>query len=316
MSSGRPTIVNEWAALERAGEWAGLEGAALDEYVVLVADIYNAGMADYGEFENYEEEYYQFLNDRVFSDDRVIDLLRSMDVDDETVQTFQAGRVPVAETYRTERMLDHGLDELVDLIVMLRLVKRYTTVANQEYLESRYRFQKLLFATNLDLKETQTGSIVDESELGLLETTGYRYSFTKRSSGPFSKDAYIDKDRLYANGLIEEDVVADEGTGEVAEHEHTYGIKLSLNGELLLNRFSDMLSSFNSDILFYWNQSQEKAIEASVGRTREEIGEYIAERADVKERETGATLLPPRQARFDDSDEDEAGGIAEVITNA
>jgi len=228
-------MVNEWAALERAGEWAGLEGSALDEYVVLVADVYNSEMADYGEFENYEDEYHQFLNERVFSDDRVVDLLRSVEVDAEIVETFQAGHVPVSETYRTKRMLDHGLDELVDLIMMLKLIDRYTTVGDQEYLQSRYRFQKLLFATNLDLKETQTGSIVDESELGLLETTGYRYSFTKRGSGPFSRDAYIDKDRLYANGLIEEDVIADEGTGEVAEHEHTYGIKLSLNGELLLN---------------------------------------------------------------------------------
>lgn len=309
-------MVNEWAALERAGEWAGLDGTALDEYVVVVADIYNAEMADYGEFESYEDEYYQFLNERVFSHDRVVDLLRSMDVDDDTVQTFRAGRVPVAETYRTERVLDHGLDELVDLIMMLKLVDRYTTVTNQEYIPSRYRFQKLLFTTNLDLKGTQTGSVVDEDELGLLETTGYRYSFTKRSSGPFSKDAYIDKDRLYANGLIEEEVISDVGTGEVAEHEHTYGIKLSLNGELLLNQFSSILESFSSDILFYWNQSQEKAIETLKGRTREEIEEYLAERADVEGRETGETLLPPRQAQFTDTDGTEFGGIAEVMTSA
>ena len=309
-------MVNEWAALERAGEWAGLDGTALDEYVVLVADIYNAEMADYGEFDNYEDEYYQFLNECVFSDDRVVDLLHSMDVNEETVQTFQMGRVPVSETYQTERMLDHGLDELVDLIMMLKLINRYTTVTNQEYLQSRYRFQKLLFVTNLDLKETQTGSVVDEGELGLLETTGYRYSFIKRSSGPFSKDAYIDKDRLYANGLIEEDVIADEGTGEVAEHEHTYGIKLSPNGSLLLNRFSDILDSFSSDILFYWNKSQEKAIEALKGRTNEEISEYIAERADIEERETVERLLPPRQARFADADEEGLSGISGVMTNA
>lgn len=309
-------MVNEWAALERAGEWAGLEGLALDEYVVLVADIYNAEVSDYGEFEDYEAEYHQFLNSRVFSDDRVIDLLRSMDVDNETIQTFQAGRVPVEETYRSEHLLDHGLDELVDLIMMLKLIERYTTVTSQEYLPSRYRFQKLLFVTNLDLKETQTGSIVDERELGLLETTGYRYSFTKRSSGPFSKDAYTDKDRLYANGLIEEDVIAGEGTGEVAEHDHTYGIKLSLNGELLLNRFSDVLSNFSSDILFYWNQSQEEAIRALADLTVQQIGEYIDERTDVESRNTGETLLPPRQARFEDSGEDMFGGITEVMTNA
>jgi len=309
-------MVNEWAALERAGEWAGLEGSALDEYVVLVADIYNAEVSDYGEFENYEDEYYQFLNSHVFSDDRVIDLLRSMDVEDEAIQMFQAGRVPVEETYRSEHLLDHGLDELVDLIMMIKLIKRYTTVTSQEYLQSRYRFQKLLFVTNLDLKETQTGSIVNQSELGLLETTGYRYSFTKRNSGPFSKDAYIDKDRLYANGLIEEDVIAEEGTGEVAEHDHTYGIKLSLNGEFLLNRFSDVLSDFNSDILSYWNHSQEEAIRALADLTVEEIREYIDERTDVEGRDTGETLLPPRQARFADSGEDMLGGITEVITNA
>lgn len=309
-------MVNEWKAVERAGEWAGLEGSVLDDYVVLAANIYNEEISDYDEFENYEEEYYQFLNERVFSDNRVTDFLHSINVDEQTIESFQAGRVPVAETYRTRRVIDHGLDEIVDLILMLKLIDRYTTVTNQEYIQSRYRFQKLLFITNLDLKETQTGSIADEEELGLLETTGYRYSFTKRNSGPFSKDAYIDKDRLYANGLIEEDVIADEGTGEVAEHEHTYGIKLSPNGEFLLNRFSERLKGFSSDILFYWNQSQEKAVEALSGRTRDEISDYITERADISERETGETLLPPRQARFADRDKDESGGITGVMMNA
>jgi len=111
-------------------------------------------------------------------------------------------------------------------------------------------------------------------------------------------------------------VIAEEGTGEVAEHDHTYGIKLSLNGEFLLNRFSDVLSDFNSDILSYWNHSQEEAIRALADLTVEEIREYIDERTDVEGRDTGETLLPPRQARFADSGEDMLGGITEVITNA
>jgi len=76
------------------------------------------------------------------------------------------------------------------------------------------------------------------------------------------------------------------------------------------------LKSFSSDILFYWNKSQEEAIEALSGRTRDEIDTYIAERADVDRRETGETLLPPRQARFADSEEDEFNGIAGVMPNA
>ena len=83
-----------------------------------------------------------------------------------------------------------------------------------------------------------------------------------------------------------------------------------------MNRFSDLLKNFSSDILYYWNESQENAIEALVDRTRDEIGEYIDERADIEARETGATLLPPRQARFEDSEDEGVGGIAEVMTNA
>lgn len=309
-------MVNEWKALERAGEWAGLEGSALDDYVVLVADIYNTEIASYGEFDNYEQEYFDFLNERVFSNERVVDLLHSLDVDEGTVDTFRAGSVPVVETYHSEHLLDHGLDELVDLIMMLKLVDRYTTAVSQEYIESRYRFQKLLFVTNLNLKQTQTGSIVDESEFGLLETTGYRYSFTKRSSGPFSREAYIDKDRLYANGLIEEDVINDdEGTGEVAEHNHTYGIKLSFDGELLLSRFSGLLSQFQSDILFYWNGAQENAIEVIVGKSIDEIRDYISNEADVDSRETGETLLPPRQNRFE-SDTDASDALGGAMSDA
>lgn len=308
-------MVNEWKALERAGEWAGLEGTALEDYVVLVADVHNTAIADYDGFESYEQEYYDFLNQEVFSDERVVDILLSFGVEEETVDAFRTGNVPVAETFHSEHLLDHSLNELVDLIMMLKLVERYTTKTNQEYIPSRYEFQKLLFLTNLNLKQTETGSIVDESEFGLLETTGYRYSFTKRSSGPFSTGAYTDKYRLYASDLLDEEVLEHEGTGEVAEHEHTYGIKLSLKGELLMNRFRDVLRDFQSDILMYWNRAQEDAIDTFGELSRDEIHDYIISETDIASRSTGETLLPPRQTRFESESNDGFEGITGVVNN-
>jgi hypothetical protein len=308
-------MVNEWRAIERAGEWAGLDTQQRDEYFVVVADIHNAEISSYGEFENYGEEYHDFLNSRVFSDDRVVDLLQSFGVDEATVDAFATGTVPVAETYHSEQLLEYGLDELVDLIMMLRLFDRYTTVADEPCLESRYRFQKLLFVTNLELKRTQTGSVVDESEFGLLETTGYRYSFRKRSSGPFSRSAYVDKDRLYANGLVEETIISDEGTGEVAEHEHTYGLELTLDGQMLLSRFDSVLGDFDSEILSDWDRAQERAISSLAGKTVDQIRAYIDSETDVAPRETGERLLPPRQATFT-GDDDSADDAAEVSVDA
>jgi len=308
-------MVNEWRALERAGEWAGLEGSELEDYVVLVADVHNTAMADYGEFDSYGQEYYEFLNEEVFSDERVVDILNSLGVEDAVVEAFQTGNVPVEDTFHSKHLLDHSLNELVDLIMMLKLVERYTTKTNQEYIPSRYHFQKVLFLTNLNLKQTQTGSIVDESEFGLLETTGYRYSFAKRSSGPFSSGAYTDKYRLYASDLLDEDVLQERGTGEVAEHEHTYGIKLSLKGELLLSRFREILRDFQSDILVYWNRAQEDAIDTLGAMTVDEIGDYIISETDIESRSTGETVLPPRQTRFDSESDDSPDTISGVVNS-
>jgi hypothetical protein len=309
-------MVSEWRALKRAGEWAGLEGAVLEDFTVLVADIHNTAIADYSEFENYGQEYFDFLNDEVFSDERVIDILLTADVDEETIETFLSGSVPVKQTFHTKHILDHGLNELVDLIMMLKLVDRYTSKTNQEYIPSRYHFQKLLFQTNLHLKHQETGSIVDSSKFGLLKKTGYRYSFRKRNSGPFAAEAYTDKYRLHASDLLDEDVLANNGTGEVAEHDHTYGIKLSKKGQLLLSRFRHILVQFESDILFYWDRAQERAIEELAGLSVDEIRALIISETDIESRRAGEEVLPPRQMMFDvETEEPDTAASSGVVNN-
>lgn len=308
-------MVSEWRALKRAGEWAGLEETALEDFVVLVADIHNTAIADYGEFENYGQEYFNFLNDEVFSDEHVVDMLVSAGVDEETVDTFRSGSVPVEDTFHRKHVLDYSLNELVDLIMMLKLVDRYTTKTNQEYIPSRYHFQKLIFQTNLYLKQEKTGSIVDDSEFGLLKKTGYRYSFRKRNSGPFAAEAYTDKYRLYASDLLDEDILADEGTGEVAEHDHTYGIKLSEKGQLLLSRFRGILTQFQSSILFYWDRAQDNAIKEFNGLSVDEIKAFIIAETDIELRNTGEEVLPPRQVTFDSEDEEPDTAVSSGMVN-
>lgn len=309
-------MVSEWRALKRAGEWAGLEGTALEDFIVLVADIHNAAIADYGEFEDYGQEFFDFLNDEVFSDEHVVNLLVTADVDEETLAAFRSGNVPIEQTFHTKHVLDHSLNQLVDLIMMLKLVDRYTTKTNQEYIPSRYHFQKILFQTNLRLKKEETGSIVDDSKFGLLKKTGYRYSFRKRNSGPFATEAYTDKYRLFASDLLDEDVLADNGTGEVAEHNHTYGIKLSEKGKLLLSRFRNILVQFENDILFYWDRAQENAIDELSELSVDEIEGIIAEETDIESRNTGEEVLPPRQMTFDsDEEESDAPVGSEVMNN-
>jgi len=297
-------MVSEWRALKRAGEWAGLEGTALEDFIVLVADIHNATIAEYGEFGDYDQEYFDFLNNEVFSDEGVVDLLVTAGVDKEIIAAFRSGNVPVKETFHTKHVLDHSLNQLVDLIMMLKLVDRYTTKTDQEHVPSRYHFQKILFRTNFLLKKEKTGSIVDDSEFGLLKKTGYRYSFRKRDSGPFATEAYTDKHRLYASDLLDENVLADDGTGEVAEHDLTYGIKLSERGQLLLSRFRNILAQFETDILFYWNRAQENAIDEFAELSVKEIEGIIVEETDIQSRNTGEEVLPPRQMTFDSENEE------------
>ena len=70
-------MAKEWKALELAGEEAGLNGEDLIDYVNTTTNIFNEKTADGAPFEDFDEEFINYLNNEILTDDRVTSFLRS-----------------------------------------------------------------------------------------------------------------------------------------------------------------------------------------------------------------------------------------------
>jgi len=218
---------NEWKVLERAVDRFDLDYEQREEYVQVVTDVYGEAMASTAGFEEFDDEYYEFLNQEVFSDNRVVSVLRGFGLSDDQLAEFRNGTIDADELVKTWNELRFRIDELIDFAMLLKLVKDYSLRSDTGMIDSRYRLQKLVYLVNRRISQQEDHAAIGETggDLGMLDRTGYRYRFTKRDSGPFSSDVYEDKNRLFAWELIDEQVVDDEGTGEVAERNRRDGIE-------------------------------------------------------------------------------------------
>lgn len=86
-----------WRAIERAGRVAGLEGDLFGTYLHVALDVFDEAVEREGaSFETFNTRYFEFLRDNVFSDERVLDVLREANVDGDIYQRFRNGTVPAA----------------------------------------------------------------------------------------------------------------------------------------------------------------------------------------------------------------------------
>lgn len=291
---------NEWKVLERAVDRFELDHEQREEYVRVVIEVYGEAMATTGEFEEFGDEYYAFLNQEVFSDDRVIATLTSFGLSDEQLAAFRNGTIAGNELVKTWNELRFRIDELIDFAMLLKLVKDYAARSDTGMIESRYRLQKLVYLVNSRIGQPDDSAAIGEFEgdRGMLDRTGYRYRFTKRSSGPFSSDVYEDKNRLFAWELIEESVVGGEGTGEVAEHERRYGVELAPAGEIMVDQFYDRIEHADSIMLSTWNYAQQTVIDEVAHMTQDDLVQHIGEDERLQQASTGAELLVGPRRKF------------------
>ncbi|QKY18494.1 MULTISPECIES: hypothetical protein [Halobacteriales] len=291
---------NEWKVLERAVDRFELDPEQRQEYVRTITEVYGEAMATRSEFEEFGEEYYSFLNREVFSDDRVISTLSSFGLSEEQLAAFHDGTVASDELVKTWNELRFRIDELIDFAMLLKLVKDYGDRSDTGMIESRYRLQKLVYLVNRRIAQQDDYAAIGELEgdLGMLDRTGYRYRFTKRSSGPFSSDVYEDKNRLFAWQLIEEPVIGQKGTGEVGEHERRYGVELAPAGEIMVNEFYDRIEHADSMMLSSWNYAQQTVIDEIAHMTHDDFVQYISEGDRLQKASTGAELLVGPRRKF------------------
>lgn len=291
---------NEWKVLERAVDRFDLENEQREEYVMAVTDVYGEAMASSADFEEFDEDYYEFLNREVFSDERVVNTLRGFGIVDEELDEFRNGTVSCHDLVRSWNELRFRIDELIDFAMLLKLVKDYADRSDTGMIESRYRLQKLVYLVNRKISRQEDYSAIGASggDLGMLDRTGYRYRFTKRDSGPFSSDVYEDKNRLFAWKMIDEPVIGEDGTGEVAERNRRYGIDLASAGSIMVDQFYDRIEQADSIMLSSWNYVQQTVIDEVVHMTHEELVDHVQDDNRLQEAATGAELLVGPARKF------------------
>lgn len=291
---------NEWKVIERAVDRFDLDDAQQEEYLMVVTEVYGEAMASSADFEEFDENYYEFLNREVFSDGRVVTTLRDFGIPDEELDDFRNGTISCDDLVKSWNELRFRIDELIDFAMLLKLVKDYADRSDTGMIESRYRLQKLVYLVNRKISRQEDYSAIGVSrdDLGMLDRTGYRYRFTKRDSGPFSSDVYEDKNRLFAWEMIDEPVVGDDGTGEVAERNRRYGIELAPAGDIMVDQFYDRIEHADSIMLSSWNYAQQTVINEVAHMTHEELIDHIGDDDRLREASTGSELLVGPARKF------------------
>lgn len=309
---------DEWLAIERAGEWAGLEDEELEDFVIQAMKLYNERVHKEGPFDDFGEEYLTFLNESILSHSSVTELLSDFDTPQEKLADFEAGTVPIQETYHTKNIIGYNFDEIVDLVMLLKLIKDFTTRDERSVIPSRYHLQKIVYLINFELAGEPQYSVSRSltADLALLEETGYRYSYRKRQSGPYSPELSAHKDCLVASGLISESPVQGEGTGEISEQSHRFELELTETGKILMARYSELLSNPQTTLLRDWKRVQEKVLEELLGLDADEISALIKSETHVTEYDNNQQLLTGRKNTFEEQSMVDESGQEGVIEHA
>lgn len=295
---------SEWKVLTRVIE-QGLEFEFTDEtyerYISVVSEAYADATSRHEGTPRTEDEYHSFLIEEVLSDSRVIEVLEESQAPDSKISSIHDGTIDLEASVDQWNEIRFTLDELLDQLMLLKLIRDYTESSNLNQVESRYRLQKLIYLVNHNLMNQDDYSM-NNSRFGLLSKTGYRYRYSKRESGPYSEELYEDKNRLFAWSLIDEPVAGSDGTGEVAERNRRYSIELSAQGEIIVERFYDRIERTDSFIISAWNQAQTEEIQKTVQMDHSELKEHVNQIEGVRTTDNGGEFLIGPENKFQETD--------------
>lgn len=302
-------MVNETLALKRIGEWADLSGEELHLYLDIAADVQSEKLDQRGSSKRLSgEQYFEFLNEEVLPDDRVLDQLEFSEISDETLQLFREGRVPIEDLYSEQYRLDYGLDQVADFIMLMKFVRDYIEKTGEGGIFPRNRLQYLIYLVNYNLSQEDTlSNRSNRTNLGNLEHTGYRYTFSKGQRGPFSQKLYRDKDRLFAQQLLHEEVSEE----SISPEDEPYKISLGAAGEKLFARYGDKLDGMESVLLKEWDLQQREVLDEYAEMPLPELKETIQSMPKFDSTPLTDEVLQPRVRDFDEPMEP----IQELILN-
>lgn len=291
-------MVKESLALLRVGKWADLPEQELHQYLNLASEIESEVLEELDHPQGLvEEDYFDFLNDNILSDARVVEQLKRSNIPESKLERFREGAVPVSETYSKRYNIHYGLDKVADFIMMMKFIDDYTMKTGEPGIAPRNRLQYLLYLVNYKL--SQKSDLRAESmrtDLGNLEHTGYRYTFSKATSGPLSPKLYRDKNRLFANQLLHEKVVED----SISKHDEPYRISIGKVGERVFDRYRNHFSSFESILMVEWDHRQQEVLEEYASMPQKQLRDEVQSMSEFQSKNEGDELLEGRPRDFDE----------------
>lgn len=282
----------------------GFEGDELSEYLATVRPIHDQALEDRKGSDTESDlrgEYFAFLNKNVFPAQPVVTHLRRYQIDEEVVGLFETGSVPIRDTFRSQSVIDYELDEIVDFVMLLKLVERYQKRADSviEPLENLHSF---VYLTNYQLSESGSYSVTEDHGFGMLEKTGFRYTFERRGNYVWSDSLQRDLDRLVAWQLLDREL-SDEPK---PEWDRTYSISLGQAATLFLARFEKRLDNFDSLLLNEWEMRQNSVIDDFATSSKVGISSHLESLNRFSNCSDGQIVLNGRAKKFT-SDQNQRG---------
>lgn len=293
--SGRPT---HHKTIKRVAQWLNLPDEAEREFINLSHKLVNKHGA---KFSRYDEEYLEFLENKVFADEELIQFLEDQGMGFEVREQFQSQTIPFSEqVYRSRVEFRYDANEMLDMTMLLKTIHKYSEYSDSGCVESRYTLQKLIYLINQDLLDGKTvGSDTVPVDHGKLEETGFRYTYRKRNSGPFSKGLVQDKNRLFASDLIYEEFTEEGSSPEINEEDGRFEIGLGQAGEVVMERFSEMIEDVQTHVLFEWETSIDMITAEVASMTVSELEAWIENIDEVQEAEDRDLLIRGRQTEYE-----------------
>jgi len=303
-----------WRAIHRVGENLGLSGSEYDQFLEVTTEVYQqklqAASGDY----DLDEEYFEFLSKEVFNDSAVIGLISNTTVPKSAVRQLERSDFDIAATFEEYTKLEYSLDELVDLIMILKFFVDYRSITGEKSV-SRTKLQYLLYLTNDRLSGQEDNSLkVQKTDLGMLERTGYRYTFRKVDNGIKSSRLIHDRSRLIASNLLDESVNEEQNPNEY----EPFDLSLGSAGEFLTSKYKDSITSTNmrSILLSEWAISQKEMIREWGREPVTAIEDEIVNLNSYNQKQNRSVLLTGRTRIFDEDEQEVFEGIMEEVQRA
>lgn len=284
-------------AIERVAEWLELPRNEENQFINLAYDLASVPETNLTHF---DERYLQHLEDNVFSDPRLLGFLKQSRINPTVIEQFESKQIPYDEVYQQWNVIEYSINEILDLTMLLKLISQYSDQSEKGLIDSRYRLQKLVYLVNRRLvKQERAERDTAPYDHGKLEKTGFRYTYRKRKSGPYSKNLRDDTYRLSASDLIDEELVEGESTPEITEQHARLEISLGASGRVMIGQFHEMMNNLETGVLSEWESAINTVIEDFGSMSIEELHNYVCDIEDVRNADDRKLLIRGRQVKYD-----------------